>query len=194
MTSNIPSGKHNRHDQNHFDGTDCQVRRRAPRVGLRGGRGRSYPLAERLAARTVPGENGCQNIQGCKVGPNGYGQIMRDSKSRKLAYAHIVAWELAFGVIPTGQKVLHRCDNPRCVNASHLFLGTQADNVQDSIRKGRHQQWRETGLRLNGEPAKGSARHVVLPVHDLTVAPSFSSPQRNSSARLRLRSESAVTA
>lgn len=52
-------------------------------------------------------------------------------------YVHRYAYELTYGPIPLGMFVLHRCDNPRCVNPLHLFLGTQRDNVQDCISKGR---------------------------------------------------------
>jgi hypothetical protein len=47
------------------------------------------------------------------------------------------AYELLVGSIPDGLLICHHCDNPNCVRPSHLFLGTQAQNMQDMIRKGR---------------------------------------------------------
>jgi hypothetical protein len=51
--------------------------------------------------------------------------------------ANRAAWIISHGEIPRGLFVLHHCDNSRCVNPDHLFLGTQKDNVSDMIAKGR---------------------------------------------------------
>ena len=52
--------------------------------------------------------------------------------------AHRLSWELANGKpVPHGLYVLHHCDNPLCVRPEHLFIGTQADNIQDMMIKGR---------------------------------------------------------
>lgn len=61
---------------------------------------------------------------------NGYGRF-GDHR------AHRVAWEFVNGKISDGLLVLHKCDVRSCVNPSHLFLGTQMDNMHDMIEKGR---------------------------------------------------------
>lgn len=64
---------------------------------------------------------------------DGYGKFGWRGKWR---FAHRIMWELMRGDIGK-QRVLHQCDNPRCCNPSHLFLGTQQDNIRDMINKGR---------------------------------------------------------
>lgn len=64
----------------------------------------------------------------------GYGQILFEGIRH---YAHRLAYRIFKGGVPAGIRVLHKCDTTNCVNPKHLFLGTQKDNSDDMMRKGR---------------------------------------------------------
>lgn len=76
---------------------------------------------------------------------NGYGKVDYRTPLRRTLGAHRISWMLRYGDIPNGLKVLHKCDNPKCVNPDHLFLGTHQDNMDDMVAKGRQKSlsWEE---------------------------------------------------
>ena len=78
-------------------------------------------------------ESGCHLWLGALDG-GGYGVFWMDGRQAK---AHRVAFELYRGPIPPGEWALHKCDVRSCVNAGHLFLGTNATNMQDRAAKGK---------------------------------------------------------
>lgn len=101
-------------------------------TGLTSGKG-CGDAKERLSFRGKLSEFGCLEWQGT-LAANGYGQTKWNYKFYSV---HRLAWVLEFGPIPEGMFVCHRCDNPKCFNVDHLFLGTPSENTRDSIRKGR---------------------------------------------------------
>ena len=122
------------------------------------------PLEERFWEKVdVRGGNECWEWRGARM-PWGYGRLRVGNK--KCDYAHRVSYRLAFGGIPLGMFVCHRCDNPPCVNPQHLFVGTNLENRRDSVVKRRNR----SPFPLRGE-ANHAAKLTVAQVLEIRAAP-----------------------
>jgi hypothetical protein len=95
---------------------------------------------------------------------NGYGCI---KIKRHMVSVHRLSWQLANGEIPEGMFVLHKCDNRPCVNPDHLFLGTQQDNVDDMITKGRRPS---NSVAISGEH---NGRHKLTSADAIAIRERF---------------------
>jgi hypothetical protein len=96
-------------------------------------------MARDFESFLVAAPSGCIEWAGVTVKSNGrdshrYGRYTSGGKKQ---LSHRVAYERAHGPIPPGLMVLHRCDNTKCCNPDHLFLGTHRDNMADMRAKGR---------------------------------------------------------
>lgn len=95
------------------------------------------PPSERFWKSVNKGDFTVQECWVWRLGTDkdGYGKFSVDGLTVR---AHVYAWEISNNAkVPKGKMILHRCDNPPCVNPSHLLPGTARDNIQDCIRKGR---------------------------------------------------------
>ena len=78
--------------------------------------------------------NPCIQLRLKKTQRGGHTIIHVGNKNKQ---AHRVAWELGIGEIAKGMQINHLCNNPRCVNITHLYMGNQKENIQDCIKSGR---------------------------------------------------------
>jgi len=101
------------------------------------------------------GHNECWEWLGSKAGNTGYGKVKIGGKTFR---AHRVSWSLFFGDVPKGKMVLHKCNNPGCVNPYHLYIGDGHDNAKDRDKAGHTK---------GGRPPHKLSRSDVEKIHKL---------------------------
>jgi hypothetical protein len=133
------------------------------------GKSIKVPLEDRFFSRV-----GRKLASGCILwaGPteeDGYGRLYGgDEFGGRTVGAHRVSYFLCVSVVPKGVGVLHTCDNPTCVNPTHLFLGTNTDNVADKTAKGRQARGERHGnAKLTADKVRSIRREYASGISTL---------------------------
>ena len=110
-------------------------------------------------AITLNETNGCWEWKKSTF-KGGYGAITINGKQFS---AHRASYECFVGEIPEGLHVLHKCDNPRCINPDHLWVGTHKENMLDKMAKGRDNVKGRSFKRITHTDQSGQGHHLASP-------------------------------
>lgn len=124
---------------------------------------------DRFDSKVDKVDGGCWLWKG-GIEESGYGVFYPNRLRRQRA--HRVSYEMHVGRVPSGLYVCHRCDVRNCVNPSHLFLGTQKDNMADMASKGRR-VWGPTRWKLTQTETAEIAELVAFGIPQTAVADAY---------------------